>query len=136
LHKISGWIDCQGTISQTLWSKGKILWHTLFGTSTTNSTDSQKQQIHPSMISKNLLTQVTCKMLMKFAPIYFTNVLRTAFTYVSFTHSFFVLSLYFTGTRLLAQKLPVKCWWNWPQEASFGNLACWHFSANAYIVDR
>ncbi len=25
----------------------------------------------------------------------------------------YVLGLYFTGTRLLAQKLPIECWWNW-----------------------
>jgi hypothetical protein len=42
-----------------------------------------------------------------------------------YTHSFYirklctqlfcayVLGLYFTGARLLAQKLRVKCWWNW-----------------------
>ncbi len=26
----------------------------------------------------------------------------------------YILGLYFTGTRLLAQKLPVECWRNWP----------------------
>ncbi len=27
----------------------------------------------------------------------------------------YFLGLYFTGARLLAQKLRVECWWNWPQ---------------------
>ncbi len=46
----------------------------------------------------------------------FTNVLRSAFTYVSCEHSFFVptfLGLYFTGKSLPAQKLCVEHRWNW-----------------------
>jgi hypothetical protein len=38
----------------------------------------------------------------------FTNILLAAFTYISFMGSFFcayILGLYFTGARLLAQKL-------------------------------
>ncbi len=26
-----------------------------------------------------------------------------------------ILGLYFTGARLLVQKLHVECWWNWAQ---------------------
>jgi hypothetical protein len=26
----------------------------------------------------------------------------------------YVLGLFFTGARLLAQKLRAECWWNWP----------------------
>ncbi len=47
---------------------------------------------------------------------FFTNVLCAAFTYVSFAGSFFcayVLGLYFSGIRLLAQKLCVERWRNW-----------------------
>ncbi len=53
----------------------------------------------------------------------FTNILRAAFMYVSFASSFFcdyILGLYFTGARLLAQKLRVERWWNWPQMET-----CW-----------
>jgi hypothetical protein len=56
----------------------------------------------------------------------FTNVLRAAFTYVSCMCSFsfcaYVLGLYFTGARLLAQKLRVECWWNWPYMIKLRNL--------------
>ncbi len=30
----------------------------------------------------------------------------------------YVLGLYFTGARLLAQKLHVECWWNWAQHGA------------------
>ncbi len=32
----------------------------------------------------------------------------------------YVLGLYFTGARLLAQKLSVERWWNWPQRSLSG----------------
>ncbi len=53
------------------------------------------------------------------------------------THSFYVsklgaqlfcayiLGLYFTGARLLAQKLHLESWWNWLQEGHSNNT--WHF---------
>ncbi len=39
----------------------------------------------------------------------------------------YVLGLYFTGARLLAQKLGVECWWNWAQ-------LFWFFFFNIYFV--
>ncbi len=35
----------------------------------------------------------------------------------------YVLSLYFTGARLLAQKLHVERWWNWPLVSSSSSSA-------------
>ncbi len=45
----------------------------------------------------------------------FTNILCTAFSYGGVFKLFFTYSLagYFFRKRILAQKLLIKCWWNW-----------------------
>jgi len=50
----------------------------------------------------------------------FTNILRADFLYVSVLRSFSLITVwlcYIFAERILAQKLPVKCWWNWLQFA-------------------
>jgi len=37
-------------------------------------------------------------------------------------YSNYSLSLQFFGPRILAQKLLIKCWWNWPQGVNFINV--------------
>ncbi len=46
----------------------------------------------------------------------FTIILRAAFSYKSSMRSYYVLTIWvcnFFGKNILAQKLFIKCWWNW-----------------------
>jgi hypothetical protein len=54
----------------------------------------------------------------KLAGVNFTNFLGAALTYAQHFCAY-ILGLYFTGARLLAQKLRIKRWWNWPLLAAF-----------------
>ena len=68
--------------------------------------------------------------------LFFSNRLSRCQFLQHFTSSFFVrksfgqlfctygLGLYIFGTRILAQKLLVKCWWNWPQFADEHGEVC------------
>jgi len=62
-------------------------------------------------------TKSACKMLVKSTPgVNFTNILKAAFAYKSIFEAFLYLQfgfVIFVGKRILAQKLLVKCWWNW-----------------------
>jgi hypothetical protein len=56
----------------------------------------------------------------------FTNILRVAYLYKSFCHSFFcsnILGLNFFGATISAQKQLIKCWCNWPK------ISFWFFFA-------
>jgi len=51
-----------------------------------------------------------------------TNILRLAFLYKNVVHSFSLLTVWlcnFSDERILAQKLLLKCWWNWLWYGSF-----------------